>query len=148
MKEHSYFSNLSDDDLVEFTADQFIKIGKLRKALKQILSGEIENLMKTSLKTQGIKTYPAAQISYPNGEIKVHQNRWFAHGMACRILKLGNKSWKNGKIKIRVEVEFVSDQDMSKATDFDEILEVEVNEITDLDDIDELVNLRRQLMDL
>lgn len=133
MKEHSYFSDLSDDDVVEVTEDALIKIGKLRKAFKQVFIGEIENFVKIALKSQGIKNFSATEMYQPNGEKIVYSNHWFGSGMACRILKLGNQSWQQGKMKIRVEIEFEPDAM--------EILETDVNEVK----LDDEVNLMNSL---
>lgn len=153
MKEHSYFSDLSDDDLIEFSNDSLIKLGKLRKALKQVFIGEIENFVKAALKSQAIKTYTATQVYYPDGTTKVHQNNWFSHGIACKLLKLGNKSWRQGKIRIRVEIKFEPDEKKTANTDFSKFIEVDTDDISnminllnDADDVDdELEILRRQL---
>jgi hypothetical protein len=153
MKEHSYFSNFSDDDVVEFTEDALIKIGKLRKAFKQVFIGEIENFVKIALKSQGIKTFSATEMYQQNGEKIVFLNHWFEAGMACRILRLGNQSWQQGKIKIRVEIEFEPDEMEITQTDINEVIEVELddevnllNSLTNKSVVDiELEILRRQL---
>ncbi|MBD1868194.1 hypothetical protein H6G00_04460 [Leptolyngbya sp. FACHB-541] len=33
-------------------------------------------------------------------------NRWFDSGIKCEILQVGSDSWKVGKVRIKVEVEF------------------------------------------
>ncbi len=38
---------------------------------------------------------------------------WFQDGMDCKILTLGSQSWKKGRVKIKISVEFyVDDEDV------------------------------------
>lgn len=35
---------------------------------------------------------------------------WFSEGIDCEIFQLGAKGWKKGKVRIRLSVEFLSDE--------------------------------------
>jgi hypothetical protein len=44
-------------------------------------------------------------VLVPNNKIDDH-SRWFDSGIECEILQVGSDSWKVGKVRIKVEVEF------------------------------------------
>lgn len=39
---------------------------------------------------------------------------WFDQGVDCEILKLGSSNWQKGKLKIRVSIEFSSEEETSE----------------------------------
>jgi hypothetical protein len=130
MKPQSHFSNCSNDDLIEFSEDTLTKIGKLRKAIKQLSTQEIEKMVQVSLSSQGIKTYHVTEMYQSDGQKIIHTNNWLSNGVACRILKLGegNQQWQQGKIKLRLEIEFEPNESQSKAIDAEEIFENETGD--------------------
>ncbi|GFE70114.1 KGK domain-containing protein [Chroococcus sp. FPU101] len=153
MKPHSYLANLNDDDLIEFSNNSLMKIGKLRKALKQVFNRDIEDFIKNFLRNEAIKIYPATQIYYPDGTTKIHQNNWFSSGVACKLLKLGNKSWNQGTIKIRVEVEFFPNEKSDKTININDVIDLNLTDFSDSLTIqsivdDEFEQLRCQLEEL
>lgn len=42
------------------------------------------------------------------------QKGWFEEGTDCEILRLGAKGWQNGKVRIRVSLEFCPDEPAAK----------------------------------
>lgn len=68
-----------------------------------------------------IVAYPMFKIGQIIAEVKnVLQNygkgdpkpkeKWFDEGINCEVLKFGAKSWKKGKVKIRISLEFCLDK--------------------------------------
>ena len=44
------------------------------------------------------------------GPLSNERHRWFEDGVDCEILKLYNKGWTKGKLKIKVTLEFCPDE--------------------------------------
>ncbi|MBD1861183.1 MULTISPECIES: KGK domain-containing protein [Trichocoleus] len=56
-----------------------------------------------------------------NTNLGVSSEKWLEEGVSCEILRLGDKSWQKGKIKIRVSVEFCPDEPEITESPLDDI---------------------------
>ena len=114
MDSNQALNGINDDDVISFTVprdkntfcvSQFR--GIIDSATTQMKYAYVESLMEQS------------HSLYTNGDIGCnhdHYDEWFTSGAECKLLRLGESQWKKGKVRIRVEVEFVPD-DESTETD-------------------------------
>ncbi len=66
------------------------------------------------------------------------QIRWFIHGVDCELLKLGAKKWQKGKVKLKITLEFCSDE-----PEIEEKAAINPTEISELES--PLDDIRRQI---
>lgn len=121
------FKPLNDeykDTVVSFSVSMF-KVSNLIAEVKEVWL------------TQGIHTLRNKLAN--RGGISGNNDDWFARGVSCEILKPGNKSWKKGKIKISINLEFCPDE-----PEIDEIMQSNDSSIkqasSPLDDIRQMMN--------
>ncbi|MEH2420995.1 MAG: KGK domain-containing protein [Nostoc sp.] len=90
----------NNGDVFDF-GDNTYKIAKFQQAMDTSSNSMLENALNQELSRQGIKIKQS-----PN-------ENWFQKGIYCEILTLGSQSWKKGKVKIKISVEFyVEEQDV------------------------------------
>lgn len=140
MEDNYYLQDCNDDDVLSFGEDT-LKVGKFKKAIKGVFGNDLGSQFYHRLKSfHGIKI--DSSILNPEG---VHEPyaRWFGDGIDCEILTLGSKSWKKGKVRIKVSVEFyVEEQEDSQTLGID-ALEISLPE-SPLDDLRQMMNKENQ----
>lgn len=94
--------NCGNDDVLAF-GDSTYKVGKFKKAVDLSFSSSLASQFSNELKSKGIQIDP--KILVPNNRTDAYA-RWFDSGIECEILQVGSDSWKVGKVRIKVEVEF------------------------------------------
>ncbi len=122
----------NEDDVVLFGEDTTFKIGKFRRAASEsfcdnnVVEKFVEQLSYRGVNLNMTKLYPDSYWSVCNN--------WGKDGLDCEILNLGSKSWKKGKVRIKISVEFLTQEDEP------EISEPE----SPLDDIRRIINQDNQ----
>ena len=107
-----------DDKKVEkFYDDQGNEISKSKyKDLKKAEEKKKKEDEKAKLKEAQKKDQPAAKKKKAEEEeldpTKYLENRkkWIEEGLDCEILKLGESSWKKGKVRVKMTIEFCPDE--------------------------------------
>jgi hypothetical protein len=49
----------------------------------------------------------------------VSSGKWLSEGVDCEVLRLGEKQWVKGRIRVRVIVEFESDEEVKPLSELD-----------------------------
>lgn len=102
MEDSFYLTDCSDNDVLSF-GDNTFKVGKFRKAVNQSFGYNMGATISNELRSQGVQI--PQEILIPNGNPQDYL-RWFGKGIDCEVLNLGSKSWKKGKVRIKISVEF------------------------------------------
>lgn len=147
MENNSYLEDCSDDDVLSFSSSGqqpfMYKVGNFRKAVKNIFheDRQIGDVLRNLLESAGLLISKAGHYSKHG----FHPERimWFTDGVTCEILKVGERGWKTGKIRIRVSLEFCPDQ-----PEFEDTIANEQSEISQpespLDDLRRMMNNQNQ----
>ncbi|MEA5625035.1 KGK domain-containing protein [Nostoc sp. UHCC 0251] len=88
----------NDGDVLDFGGNTY-KIAKFKQAINTSFSSTIEYKLNQELSSKGIHIKES-----PNGN-------WFQKGTDCEILTLGSQSWKKGKVKVKISVEFYIEEE-------------------------------------
>ncbi len=68
-------------------------------------------MLKISVLLQKLKcTVLGINISSWNHESYQDRKKWLNEGLECEVLKLGEKQWQKGKLRVNVTLEFCPDQ--------------------------------------
>lgn len=98
------FKSLNDeykDTVLSFEISMF-KVSDLIKQVKLALEETGLQILKNTLASRG--------------GIPGNTQDWYAQGINCEILKPGNETWKKGKVKINIILEFCPDEPEIEAT--------------------------------
>jgi KGK domain len=109
--------NCNDDDVLA-SGNNTYKIGKFKKAVNESFT-LLGHKFSEQLNSKGV------HVKSNNFDM------WFKQGVDCEILNLGSKTWKKGKVKITINVEFYAEEEKNP-----EITEPE----SPLDDIRRMIN--------
>jgi hypothetical protein len=120
MLEHSYFSDFDDHDVIAFSEENLYKSKKLKSAITDICTSQMESTVKSYLQNNKFYYPERIQISRKDGGSDWYDNNWTGKGVHCEVLKLGCNQWQKGKIKIRVSVEFYPDKPETPPSPLDE----------------------------
>ncbi len=107
MQEHSFLSDLSDNDVVAFEENNLNKLKTLRNILVECFKS---HRIYQYLNNQGLQIPQEIKIIDQDKNSKTYYNSWLGEGVKCEVLKLGANDWQSGKIHIRVNVEFIPDE--------------------------------------
>jgi len=99
MEENFKSINCNDDDVLEI-GDYTYKISRFIQALNQAVNSDLAYKLQQELNENGVI------IEYR------HSERWFTEGLDCKILNLGSPSWKKGKLKFNINVEFYIEEEL------------------------------------
>lgn len=112
MENHQYLTNFSDDDVIEFEENNIHRIGKIKSLLRPFFEKKewAEQRLKQYLSGNSLNIKESFKIINSNAQEIECYNYWFDQGIECSILQLGSQEWVNGKIKIKVDVEFYPDE--------------------------------------
>ena len=92
------FKPLNDeyqDSVLSFEMSM-LKVSDLIKQVKQALEAKGLDILRSTLNSRG--------------GIRGGLQEWYVQGVNCEILKPGSTSWKKGKIKINISLEFCPDE--------------------------------------
>lgn len=119
----------NDGDVLDFGGNTY-KIAKFKQAMDTSLNSTLEDTLNEELNEE---------LNREGVEIKESQNvNWFQAGIDCEILTLGSQSWKKGKVKIKISVEFYVEEEDIQITNSNnsQITEPE----SPLDDLRRIIN--------
>lgn len=96
---NNFLKSLNDDDVLDLF-DQLLKSKDLKCALEDSFGEPIQRRLAKHLEYKGIK------------KVNDEDNRksWFKNGAKCRVLKAGASGWKEGWLKININIEFITDE--------------------------------------
>ena len=98
----------NDDDVLSFR-DGTVRVATLRHVLDVALSSKLPDALADSLTTQ--KALFGGDRQFRNSKAWMRQDRnWFQDGIDCEVLQLGSAGWQQGKLRLRVTVEFVPNE--------------------------------------
>ena len=121
------FKPLNDeyqDSVLSFEISM-LKVSDLIKQVKQALEAKGLDILRSTLSSRG--------------GIPGSLQEWYVQGVNCEILKPGSTSWKKGKIKINISLEFCPDEPEIEETI--QSNDVETNQTSSpLDDIRQMMN--------
>ncbi|AFY34747.1 KGK domain-containing protein [Calothrix sp. PCC 7507] len=116
----------NDGDVIEFGNNTY-KIDRFIKAVHQSCNASLGYQLHQELNKQRININ-SSSFNACFGESK---------GIDCQILKLGSKTWKKGKLRFQVSVEFYIEDDINtEKNQYSEITELE----SPLDDLRRIIN--------
>ncbi len=105
MKDHSYLQDFDEEDLISFeNKEKIFRISKLNNNCRQ----SIENNGEAA---QGFYSTLSKSI--------IASQQWMTQGVECETLRLGEKQWTKGRIKVRVIVEFEPDEEAMPLSELD-----------------------------
>ncbi len=87
-----------DDDVLEVGENTY-KVEKLKQSMNTISNDSLANRFNHELVNQ-------CRIHLGNPS-----QAWFKDGIECKILNLGSKKWKKGRVRINISVEFSLDEE-------------------------------------
>ncbi|NJN90571.1 MAG: KGK family protein [Leptolyngbyaceae cyanobacterium SL_5_14] len=111
--------NCGNDDVLAF-GDSTYKVGKFKKAVDLSFSSSLGSHLSGELRNKGIQI--DQKHLAPNNKPDEYA-RWFGSGIECEILQVGSDSWKVGKVRIKIEVEFYVEELESLEEDESDISE-------------------------
>lgn len=91
----------NNDDVLEL-GDNIYKVSRLKEAMTKSINASLARRLYDQFTSFGI-----------NINSSIFEN-WFAQGIDCKILNLGSQSWKKGKVKFQVSIEFYIEEDVEK----------------------------------
>jgi hypothetical protein len=140
MEDNYNLQNCGEDDVLSFGENTY-KVGKFKKAINGAFGNNLGHQLNGQLGSyQGIKIDDS--ILAPKG-VNEPYARWFGDGIDCEILNLGSKSWKKGKVRIKVSVEFYVEEQEDSQTLGSDALEISPPE-SPLDDLRQMINQGNQ----
>lgn len=140
MEDNYYLQDCSDDDVLSFGEDTF-KVSKFKKAINGAFGNHLGSQLNGQLSScHGIKIDNS--ILAPKG-VNEPYARWFGDGIDCEILKLGSKSWKKGKVSLKVSLQFYVEEQEDSQTLGSDALEISPPE-SPLDDLRQMINKENQ----
>ena len=111
------------DDVLE-VGENIYKISKLLQALTKASNSDLAYAIQQELRSKGVNIQQS------------HSEVWFTEGLDCKILNLGSPSWKKGKLKFNINVEFYIEEESETSNNItSEISEPE----SPLDDLRRLI---------
>ena len=117
MDSNQALNGINDDDVISFTkpyAKNTFCVSEFRKIIDNTKT-QMKSVYSQSLIGQGHHLYSSCTIV--SGGRSDSYDEWFTSGAECKLLRLGESQWKQGKVRIRVEVEFIPDDE---STEIDE----------------------------
>ena len=90
-----------DDDVIAF-GDAMFRSGKLKKAIGQSFDGSVGRAIDQKLRQNGLEI-PVRMVGT---RLANEHCQWFDEGINCEILDLATRRWCQGKVKVKVSVEF------------------------------------------
>lgn len=115
----------NDGDVLDFGGNTY-KVAKLKQAMDTSFNSTLGFTLNQELTRQGVRIKQSPNVN------------WFQNGIDCEILTLGSQSWKKGKVKLKISVEFYVDEEDVQITNSNN------SEITEpdspLDDLRRMIN--------
>ncbi len=121
MEENYYLDDCGDNDILSF-GDYTVKVSQFRAAIKEAFQGEIPQIIDNALKAKNINL--TTQDNFDIGEWfgQLLQNNpeigqiLLQQGIDCQLIK-PNQAWQQGKVRIKVSLEFCPEGRDNKTSD-------------------------------
>jgi hypothetical protein len=99
MEENNILPDCCDDDVVSFRGKLF-KVGELRKLMGGAVTGQnqLPHTISNALRQQGLQL----DLAYAKEFLET--------GVNGELLKIGSRGWRKGKIRMKVSLEFIADE--------------------------------------
>lgn len=91
MEFNEFLNNCQIDDVLCYQKDQLHKINKIKETFKNACFGSTSHHIFELLKRY---------------DLKISDHSLFNDGINCQILKAGSSGWQEGKLKLKVTLEF------------------------------------------
>lgn len=111
--------NCNDDDVIEFGNNTY-KISRFKQAISKSMNDFLARQLYNQLNHNGIHINQA------------NSNSWFERGINCKILNLGSQTWKQGKVRFKMSVEFYIEEDIDNINSEDSIIPEPESPLEDL----------------
>ncbi|MBW4564346.1 MAG: KGK family protein [Mojavia pulchra JT2-VF2] len=98
----------NDNDVFSFPGDVTSKVGSFKEKVRKAFGKTAGSQFTNELIAQKVNI--DASKLHPNGAAGTFEG-WFNEGINYELLTLGSQSWKKGKIKININVEFFVEED-------------------------------------
>jgi hypothetical protein len=98
-----------DDDVIAF-GEAMYRSGKLKRSITQSFDGSVGRAIDQKLRQNGIEI-PVRMIG--STRLANEHCQWFEDGINCEILDLETRSWRKGKVRVQVAVEFYVEENAS-----------------------------------
>ncbi len=112
--QHKFNLNFNDDDVIQFDENCLTRFNKLRRAIwengKERLIRDLNNILNPLCSEHKLQIPSHYHIIDSNGNIEQIENNWSKEGVYCEILRMGSQQWEIGRIRIKFEIEFISDK--------------------------------------
>jgi KGK domain len=118
MKTHLYLQDFDEEDLISFNErDKILRIQKVKNSCSN-------TFISTNSEGQTIgKTAQALHVDL--AEKIVSSADWLGEGVECEVLRLGDKQWTKGRVRVRVIIEFDPDEEVKPLSELDAFREEE-----------------------
>ena len=113
MEYEKVLSGISDEDvitIINHNGNNTFCVSEFREVFSTAITA-IEKAYCLSIEEQGYDLSTGFEFGHRNFP---SYSEWFNAGADCNMLRLGNSKWTHGKIRIRVEVEFVPEEEVPK----------------------------------
>jgi len=138
VQDNYYLQDCGDDDVLSF-GDVTFKVSKFKTAVNQSFNSRMGSQLSSELNSQEVRINHAVS---PNNNYDEYA-KWFKDGIDCEILNLGSKSWKKGKVKIKISLEFYAEEQETEETGSSNQPEIIPPE-SPLDDLRQMLNQDNQ----
>ncbi|MGL5806097.1 MAG: KGK domain-containing protein [Xenococcaceae cyanobacterium] len=98
MECNDYLNSCQIDDVLCLKNDKLFKIVKFQEACRAVIDGNLPKYLEEGLRPHGIEIIG----KYPDS--------WFTNGVCCKILRAGSNGWQEGKLRLKVTLEFCPDE--------------------------------------
>jgi hypothetical protein len=98
----------NDNDVISFLGDYTYKVAKIKRSIDQVRNQSIGNQFHHELKNKGIILN--LEKLHPKGYHSACE-QWLNEGIDCEILNVGATDWKKGKMRIKISVEFLLEEE-------------------------------------
>ncbi len=111
MEYEKILPGIDNDDVVTFdnrVVHKTFCVSQFREIINTAFN-RMEDAYADSLKTQGHHLPSGTKFNGNTGYASYDE--WFDAGVSCKILRLADPKWTQGKMRIRVAVEFIPDNE-------------------------------------
>lgn len=131
---------MNEQDLIRFNKDPIFEIRKIEELLASFFEKDLNVALNNYLTKSGVKIWKGTTFTRNKRNIEFINN-WFWQGVACSVLKVGDKNWDLGRLKIKIRIEFEPlESEELESEDLDGMAELGIDE--------ELMLLKKKLEDL
>lgn len=116
MENNFELQQCSENDVMEFDNETY-RVRKIINAMSRVFKEVLGKQLFESLKNNSINIYPG----YHEGSKSIVYSNYFSDGVDCEILKVGSDSWRKGKFKINVSIEFIPDEPETEPSELDSV---------------------------